>query len=216
MSIGSEDRTTQGFEDLSALADGELRGPALAEACERWRNDEASRSTWHMYHLIGDVLRSEDLAGGAARDRRFVAALRDRLAAEPVVLAPHGLPRQAATVETYEGRHSRWSWKATSAVAAGFVAVAGVVTVLRAPVSPPIAGGASQLATLAPSAASAPRESRPVETRADVPATASAEMLRDAGLDQYLAAHKRFAGSTALGLPSSFLRSATTAETAGR
>ncbi len=34
-------------------------------------------------------------------------------------------------------------------------------------------------------------------------------VVRDPSLDTYLAAHKQFAGSTALGVPSAFLRSAT-------
>jgi sigma-E factor negative regulatory protein RseA len=34
-------------------------------------------------------------------------------------------------------------------------------------------------------------------------------MIRDVRLQQYLAAHKQFGGSTALGVPSGFLRSAT-------
>jgi sigma-E factor negative regulatory protein RseA len=38
---------------------------------------------------------------------------------------------------------------------------------------------------------------------------ASGKLIRDARLDQYLAAHKQFGGSTALGAPSGFLRSAT-------
>jgi sigma-E factor negative regulatory protein RseA len=33
-------------------------------------------------------------------------------------------------------------------------------------------------------------------------------MLRDARLDLYMSAHKQFAGSTALGVPSGFLRNA--------
>jgi sigma-E factor negative regulatory protein RseA len=41
-------------------------------------------------------------------------------------------------------------------------------------------------------------------------------VLRDARLDRYLAAHKQFAGSSALGVPSSFLRSATVDAAAGR
>jgi sigma-E factor negative regulatory protein RseA len=37
----------------------------------------------------------------------------------------------------------------------------------------------------------------------------SGKVIRDARLDRYLAAHKQFSGSSALGLPSAFLRSAT-------
>ena len=44
---------------------------------------------------------------------------------------------------------------------------------------------------------------------------ASGELIRDARLDRYLAAHKQFAGSSALGVPSAYLRNAT-AEVSGR
>ena len=71
---------------LSALADGDAQ--ALERACSHWREDHQARKTWHVYHVIGDVMRSEELARPAARDAAFVASLRTRLAAEPVVLAP--------------------------------------------------------------------------------------------------------------------------------
>ena len=42
---------------------------------------------------------------------------------------------------------------------------------------------------------------------------ANGKQIRDARLDRYLAAHKQFAGSSALGVPSGFLRNATAIET---
>jgi sigma-E factor negative regulatory protein RseA len=45
---------------------------------------------------------------------------------------------------------------------------------------------------------------------------ASGQVIRDARLDRYLDAHKQFAGSSALGVPSAFLRSATTVNAADR
>jgi sigma-E factor negative regulatory protein RseA len=39
-------------------------------------------------------------------------------------------------------------------------------------------------------------------------------LVRDPSLDRYLDAHKHFSGSSALGVPSSFLRGATTDATA--
>jgi sigma-E factor negative regulatory protein RseA len=41
---------------------------------------------------------------------------------------------------------------------------------------------------------------------------ANGKLIRDARLDRYLAAHKQFAGSSALGVPSGFLRNATAIE----
>ena len=51
---------------LSALADGELAGDAGEAAFRAWRSDPEARRDWHDWHLIGDVLRSEDLASNAA------------------------------------------------------------------------------------------------------------------------------------------------------
>jgi sigma-E factor negative regulatory protein RseA len=212
-------------ERLSALVDGELEDRAVAQACAHWRESPESRAAWHSYQLIGDVLRSDDLAADAARDARFVATLRARLATEPVVLAPqpvaasrpdlHAEAAQAASAST-----RRWSWMAPTAVAAGFVAVAGVLTLTRtsdvmapdrsaatslAPATPALAGPVLARSTLAGSP-SAPEPQTFV---------ANGELIRDARLDRYLAAHKQFAGSTALGVPSGFLRNAT-AEAVGR
>ena len=74
-------------------------------------------------------------------------------------------------------------WKAFS----GAVAVAAV-TVFAAPVG------------AAPAAEAAPQ---PVAIVAD------SKIIRDAQLERYLEAHKQFAGTSALGVPSAFLRSAT-------
>ena len=54
-------------EQLSALVDGELDPAAAVRACAGWRDDAGCRATWHAYHLIGDVLRSDDLASDASR-----------------------------------------------------------------------------------------------------------------------------------------------------
>ena len=78
---------------LSALTDGEADAQATAGACTAWREEPAARAVWHQYQLIGDVLRSSELASPAARDAVFLSAVRARLAAEPVVLAPASLLR---------------------------------------------------------------------------------------------------------------------------
>ena len=78
-------------DELSALMDGELDASAVGRACGQWRDDEETRANWHAYHLIGDVLRSDDLVSDPAHDAAFLAAFRQRLAQEPVVLAPASL-----------------------------------------------------------------------------------------------------------------------------
>src|ERR1700742_2220616 len=73
---------------LSALADGDATDSEAARAFQAWRDDADARASWHTYQLIGDVLRSDDLAVEPAADEAFLVSLRARLAAEPVVLAP--------------------------------------------------------------------------------------------------------------------------------
>lgn len=210
MSTGNKHEPAAG-EALSALVDGEVDGTLAQRVCAAWREDAASRSTWHAYQLIGDVLRSEDLASTAERDAAFLEGLRSRLAREPVVLAPQALE---AAVEAPPGRmvrlRRRRTWIASTAAAAGFVAVAGVVVVLRGPQGEPSALIASGEAASAPVVAVASPAVRPAESVSEPEMqVVSGQMVRDARLDRYLAAHKQFAGSSALGVPSSFLRSAT-------
>ena len=73
------------FDRLSALADGALHGDEFGQTVDWLTRDAEAQTQWHAYHVIGDVLRSPDLARGAA-DMDFVARLQSRLALEPL---PH-------------------------------------------------------------------------------------------------------------------------------
>src|SRR5882757_3475265 len=92
---GDLKRDPAALERLSALVDGELDSDATAQACGHWRENGELRSSWHAYHVIGDVLRSDDLACDPARDAGFLQAFRARLKDEPVVLAPQPLAHAA-------------------------------------------------------------------------------------------------------------------------
>ena len=209
-------------EHLSSLADGELNADEVAAACAGWRDSEAVRARWHSYQLIGDVLRSEDFASTASRDASFLAALRTRLAAEPVVLAPEPLATPLPTWPAVANggrvggaaaatRDKRGWWMAPSAVAAGFVVIAGMLMLTQAPKT-----GESLIASttsVVPAKAGVMLAAVP-----SLPASASvveppvlaedAQVIRDARLDRYLAAHKQFAGSSVLGMSSGFVRAA--------
>lgn len=225
MATDSEQRAAV-LEHLSALVDGELDGVALAQTCAHWRERSDSRATWHAYHLIGDVLRSDDLASDPARDAAFMQTLRARLASEPVVLAPQiaSTPTTPPAVTRRVGGASgrRWTWMAPSAVAAGFVAVAGVLMLMRAPGTLADRPTDASLALASQAGARAPLGAAPTLaselTGADAPQSmaASGQLIRDARLDRYLEAHQQFAGSSALGVPSGFLRSATAIVTPDR
>ena len=94
---------------LSGLADGEADGHSSQAACAAWRERADMRQTWHAYQLIGDVLRSEELARPAGHDADFLARLRTRLADEPVVMAPMPEPVAGSTrPQALRSRRQAW------------------------------------------------------------------------------------------------------------
>jgi len=172
---------------LSACADGEAQ--ALDPACRLWRDDAAARQTWHRYHLIGDVMRSADLAHTPARDAALMAGLRRRLAVEPVVLAPAALPAPRAAAAP------RPAWRLPAAIAASFVLVAGAFTVARlgpVPVGGELADGSGAAAVVAHA-----------DTR---PGSEGGALITDPRLDEFLRAHQAMGGGMQAAAPGSSLR----------
>ena len=97
--------------DLSALADGELDADGVAPRLRALGAATPTRAqTWHAYHLIGDVLRSDDLAS-RRRARRGLPEPPARSAwpTEPVVLAPQPPTAAAAAAPALAGRRA---WRA--------------------------------------------------------------------------------------------------------
>jgi sigma-E factor negative regulatory protein RseA len=192
---------SQPEQALSALMDGELDAAAAARLAESCRHDARLRATWHSYHLIGDVMRSQDLAQPPGHDAAFVQRLRERLAAEPVLLAP-----APTVVSERRRRMPRRAW-AASAVAAGAMAVGGVLVVARLQV--PELRPAGQVLAQAPQSAAQPLAligtTAVPAAQAPVPVAAVAEpddrLLRDARLDRYLVAHKQWGSSFAMPVP---------------
>ena len=220
-------------ERLSALVDGELEGDAAGAVCVEWRDRPDSRAAWHAYQLIGDVLRSDDLAAGPTRDARFLHAFRARLANEPVVLAPRSGPQDpsvtngvasAERIPAVSGTSRRRAWAPAVAIAAGFMAVAGVASVMQlssgesdgmrgADVSQARSTSLASQRTaggfVVAASVSTPAGREPSTGAMEVPVRGAASpVLRDVQLDRYLSAHKQFAGSSALRVTSAFLRNA--------
>lgn len=197
-------------QQLSALMDGESDAPSLAAACACWREEPSARRDWHDWHLIGDVLRSDDLACDPQRDAAFVAAVRERLAGEPVVVAPFEqearpsrVPRPAAT--------KLW----VGGVAAGLALVAGalVLTAESPPATPalvartPAAAPADGLPSAADASGAAGSTLAATSAQLQV-VPAGEQLFRDARLDRYLAAHRLFVGTPAPAPYSGFVRPA--------
>lgn len=195
---------------LSALADGDATDSEAVRAFQAWRDDPDARASWHAYQLIGDVLRSDDLAARPAADESFLVALRARLAVEPVVLAPQArieaepvARAEAANGSATNGRVRRW--QGPMAMAAGFLVVIGGLNIMR-----PFNGAAGSLASNA-TAASGPvlasatsiNNSGVVSTAPRTPAQTQAAADQ---LAPYLAAHRQSAMNGPFQMPGSDLR----------
>jgi sigma-E factor negative regulatory protein RseA len=189
-------------QSLSVLADGEGDAQDLRRICAAWHEGAGLRSTWRAYHLIGDVLRSQELAAFPAHDERFLERLQKRLAAEPVMISSQ--PTRMAKVVA---EPQRCVWLAPLAVAAGFVAVAGMLVTSRV-TETPARTPAMALAlpverTVVPNAPGSE-----VFSEVGLDPAVDADLLRNTQLEQYLAAHRQFGGSAFVSVPGATLRNA--------
>ncbi|TFY96504.1 sigma-E factor negative regulatory protein [Ramlibacter rhizophilus] len=180
-------KTTNTHEMISALADGDLAGARASATLDLLCSDPAAEEAWHCYHVIGDVLRSPDLARATPR-ADFMQALSKRLAEEPrpvvPVAVPLGLvepPIDADIRPTAEPANDPvFRWKIVAGAASLAAAFAVSWSMLGAPGAP-----------VGPQLASVP---------------ANELMIRDAQLDELLAAHQQLGGAGALQMPASFIR----------
>ncbi len=173
---------------LSSLMDNDLSADQMAGLVAGWHQDADQQATWHCYQLIGDVLRSDELAGDPRRDAALLQALRARMRDEPVPLAPRALP--LASQLPVPGQRPAWSGRlaAPLAVALGFVVVAGLVLVTRS--QAPMVEDSGQMALNGAPAGGA-------GLRQVVHAEAGG-LVRDAGLDRYLDAHRKLGNGGAV------------------
>lgn len=117
------------YAAMSAVMDGSATPAEWARVNAAWSRDPALRERWALWHAAGDGLRSTELAAL----RREPQALLDALHAH--MQAPVGTPARPR------------DWLAPFAVAAGFVAMAVGVGVLRPPPSPdPVVSAAAPFA----------------------------------------------------------------------
>ena len=176
---------------LSALMDGDDSHSAVA--LQAWRDDSRVRADWHAFHLIGELMRSDDVRCAPHHDEQFLIGVRERLAREPVVLAPVVAERGPAS----RVGSARRLWARPMAIAAGFAAVAGVLVVVNGRAPDGVSPGAIPLAQQG-TASSAPT----------LPSIAEGGLIRSAELDRYLAAHRSYGSSSALAAPGGMVRNA--------
>jgi len=171
-------------EQISALLDSELGDAHIETTLAALRRSEG-KSTWDVYHQIGDVLRSEDMAHDFSEG--FTSRLLSRLDEEPPILAPP--PRQEAQPAQMQqaaggANVRRFGMPMAIAAAAVFAVIAvpqmmkkqdDVVATQQKVVLPAQPVGGNVVLTSATAADGA--------------------VLRDPRLDQYLLAHQRYSPS---------------------
>jgi sigma-E factor negative regulatory protein RseA len=180
-------------EMISALADGQLQGEAFARGVEAAAGDAQAREAWHTYHLIGDVLRSGEYVASTVPSA-FLSRLQSRLQEEQRVTQAVPLATQAAHPARLSGRAANdgtFQWK----LVAGFASLAAIAAI-----------GWSVVGTLALKPDAGQLAAAPGTVLAD---TQRGVMIRDARLDEFLAAHRQLGGASALQMPAGFLRNAT-------
>jgi len=179
-------------EQLSALADGDCLSQDWVYLSQGYAESGELQQAWFDYHLIGDALRGQrPVSSVSSADflKAVMAGIADDAIPQPVALA-------AATPVPVAANDDVFRWKMVAGLAS-LVAISSVVWHL---VSSPLAPSGPQLARSAPPATDALQR---------VVTPSGAVMLRDAELDQFMAAHRQWGGMSALQMPAGFLRNAT-------
>lgn len=192
------------YELISALADSQLAGDSLEEALHEMAVDDRAIASWRDIHVIGDALRAPASACGGAQFERADLAFLDRFNQRLASYQPEGVwvvARTAALATASElgvvgslnpPANDRWfGWK----FAVGFATVAAVSVMVWTSLAGQDIAMPTQLATV----------SAPVQV---LVASPQGVIVRDARLNELLAAHKQLGAGSALQASSGFLQSA--------
>jgi sigma-E factor negative regulatory protein RseA len=181
-SVSMQSQASSRGERLSAFVDGELFGE---EHLNVFFSDLGAedRVAWSSYHLIGDALRSDDLAVHPAKSGAFLGSFAARLEKEPHLLAPAAKPAAASLL----------ALRRRIVPAFAVAAAAATLTWIVVPQMQGVPGGAgvAQVASVQPRTDSMQRVA--MVPGAAQPVAQDANIIRDASLDQYLEAHQQFA-----------------------
>ncbi|HEY8101044.1 MAG TPA: sigma-E factor negative regulatory protein [Burkholderiaceae bacterium] len=176
-----------GQERISELVDGELASSYLPVAFATL-NSEEGQNTWDIYHQIGDVLRSDDMA--ISLSPNFAASFSARLEAEPTILAPGiGQDQVGQQGISIASRVSPRIYKRFSMQGIAVAATVAVFAFISAPqlmvaIKGTPQNGQASTAIIASNSSTS-----------TISPTQEGTVLRDPQIDQYLLAHQRFAPS---------------------
>jgi sigma-E factor negative regulatory protein RseA len=198
-------------DTISAFVDSELAQEQVEEVLSALRdtqNGDANanaRAAWDVYHHIGDVLRSEELA--IVMLPNFQARMAARLAAEPNIIAPIAGGQAGMTEKAKRSWGRRFSWPGMAVAAAVLALImtpqAQLLTPFKYSITTAALDNTSASVQSVQSARTAASIYNVVNTAMEAtlgPVTASASaqgdvILRDPRIDDYLMAHQRYSPS---------------------
>jgi sigma-E factor negative regulatory protein RseA len=175
-------------ELLSRLMDGELSPDEANRLLESLCADAQLRSQWTAYHVVGDALRSNEVA--AEHSAAFCSRVAEAVSREPTVLAPRGATR-GLPLRRYLAPGLA---VAASVAVIGFVAVPLMRT--TAPTTPSVQQATIQPSIAPPAAAEGARR-------------AAATVANARAMQAYLAAHRELTTGAALPRATPYLRTTT-------
>lgn len=177
-------------EQISALVDGELTSVYVGMAMAALRQTDG-RGVWDVYHQIGDILRSDDMALSMSPD--FAERMAARLDAEPIIVAAPLVARlqsseqiaisggRSVRIGAFSVRRTIKRFALPGMAAAAVTAAALIISPQTTVVNSPPAAVVTPQLTLA--------------AADDVRVSHTGEVLRDPRMDEYLLAHQRFSPS---------------------
>jgi sigma-E factor negative regulatory protein RseA len=186
-SVSMQSQVSSRGERLSAFVDGELGELVGEEHLNKFLSelDHGDRAAWSSYHLIGDALRSDDLAVSPAASSAFLNSFAARFENEPHVLAPAAMPIASRLL----------ALRRRVVPAFAVAAAAATLTWIVVPQLQGVPGGpgVAQMASVQSSGNALQRVAMVPTVAAPQPVAQDANIIRDASLDQYLEAHQQFA-----------------------
>jgi len=208
-SVSVQSQASSRGERVSAFVDGESFDGSGDISQFLSGFTQKDRAAWSDYHLIGDALRSDDLAASPVTSSAFMNAFSARFEAEAHVFAPAAIP--AATAELTRSRMFRRRVMPAFAVAAAAATLTWIVV-------PQLQGVDSHNGVQMASLSSQSSDHVQRVAMASVPAAtlrspvAEANIIRDASLDQYLEAHQQFSQQPVMPGSMPLIRTAATSQ----
>ncbi|MEA3124079.1 MAG: sigma-E factor negative regulatory protein RseA [Caballeronia sp.] len=205
-SVSVQSQASSRGERLSAFVDGETFDDSGDISQFLSGFTQKDRAAWSDFHLIGDAMRSDDLAASPKASSAFMNAFSARFEAEAHVFAPAAIP--AVSAERLRSRLFRRRVVPAFAVAAAAATLTWIVV-------PQLQGVDSHNGVQMASVSSdhvqrvAMASMPPASTRSPV---VEANIIRDASLDQYLEAHQQFSQQPVMPGSMPLIRTAATSQ----